>query len=143
MENKIILRRHLITLTPDVLLLFVSFVFLLEAIMSSGRRQVFLRGVSEVAAFFFLLIAILDVVKWMGFRVLIANGCVEVRKFWFFREEFCGIGRGVTIKPVQKGWDERLNMGTLVVYRPGSKVSTLDNLGDFDRVTGAQLLTQA
>jgi len=142
MNNKIILRRHLITLTPDALLAFVSFVFILEAILSVGQERTFLGTVSEIAAIFFLLIAVLDVVKWFGFRVVIANGCIEVQKFWIFRDQFCRIGRDVKVRPVQKGWDARLNMGTLVVYEPGGKVSTLDNLGHFDQIASIRLLPQ-
>jgi hypothetical protein len=146
MQNKIILRRHIITLTPDALLMFVSFVFVLEAILSSGRKDPVLQDVSEGAAIFFVIIAFLDMVKWLGFRVEIADGCIRVTKFWIFRDRFCRIGQEVKVRSKQKGWDERLNMGTLVIYQPGGKVFTLDNLGRFDLVadiTGQHLLSGA
>ncbi len=143
MQNKIILRRHIITLTPDVLLMFVSLVFWLEAILSSGRRDVFLKDVSDGAALFFLIIAVLDMVKWLGFRVEISHDCIKIRKFWIFRDMLCRSGTDVRVRPEQKGWDERLNMGSLIIYRPGGQVFTLDNLGNFDRVarmTGQRFL---
>jgi len=142
MENRIVLRRHLITLTPDAILLIVSFIFVLEAILSIAEGKAFLRILSEASATFLLLVAALDMIKWFGFRVVIENGCIEVQKFWIFQDHFCHIGRDVKVQPVQKSWDQRLNMGTLIVYQPGGKVSTLDNLGHFDRVVDNRFLPQ-
>ena len=134
-NKRIVTRQHPITLFPDLLLFFVSLVFLLEMRILPDQKPLTVRMLCEGAALFFMVIGFVDIVKWFGFRVILTPSCVEIRHFWIFKKTYCDTPeRQLTIRPVQDNWDEWLGKGTLVIYAPGSVIATLDDLGDFGRI---------
>jgi hypothetical protein len=133
-KMKIILRRHILTLMPDILLFFASLLFLLEMRALPAQTAFSLKGICEGAAIFFMAIGLLDVVKWRGFRVVVTSRCIEVHRFWIYRNVYCLDERGLSVNLIQDGWDEKLDKGSLVIYEPGGEVVTLDDLGDFSRL---------
>ena len=136
-NERIITRQHLITLLPDILLFFVGLIFLLEMQVLTNPPSFELKHLCEGAAIFFMSVGFLDVVKWWSFRVILTPTCVMVQQFWVFKRKYCQSDRGrkLAIHPEQNGWDEWLDKGTLVVYEPGSVVSTLDNLDNFSNIS--------
>ena len=142
MNNKIVLRRHVITLLPDTFLFLVSFLFLLTLEIIHSQSAPVVEDVCIVAALLFSMIGVIDILKWYGFSVTIKPNCVEVRRFWFLTKRYCRGARRVQpyIRPVQNIWDEWLNKGTLVVYEPVGEVATLDNLSKFDQLVGSRLV---
>ncbi len=140
-NEKIVTRQHTITLLPDLLLFFVSLVFLLEIRILPEQKSYTAKMLCEGAALFFMAIGFVDVVKWVGFRVILTPGCIEIQRFWIFKQTYCDVpGRRLTIHPVQNGWDEWLDKGALVIYEPGGVIATLDNLGDFSRIAHQSFL---
>jgi len=134
-DARIVTRQHTITLLPDLLLFFVSLVFLLEMRTLPGQKPFAVRMLCEGASVFFVAIGFVDVVKWFGFRVILTPACVEIRRFWIFKRAYCDSpGRPLTVRFVQDDWDEWLDKGSLVIYEPGGVVITLDDLGDFSRI---------
>lgn len=134
-NERIVTRQHPITLFPDLLLFFVSLVFLLEMRMLPDQKPFTARMLCEGAAVFFMVIGLVDVVKWFGFHVILTPDCIEIQRFWIFKKAYCeNPARPLTIHPVQEGWDVWMDKGTLVIYEPGGVVATLDNLGDFSRI---------
>ncbi len=133
---KIILRRHTITLLPDILLFFASLLFLLEMRALPAQKAFSLKGFCEGAAIFFIVIGLLDIVKWRGFQVSVTAQCIEVQRFWIYRNTYCLNKPDLAIQLIQSDWDEMLDKGSLIIYKPGSEVVTLDNLGGFSQIIG-------
>ncbi len=134
MMKKIILRRHVITLLPDLLLFLGSLLFWIEMRMVTGHNWMLLRIVCQGAAFSLAMIAILDLIRWAGFRVVITPQYIAVQRFWFFRDEYHLSKPGVTVRMLQQGWDDLLDRGRLVILEMDGVVDTMENLGHFSRI---------
>ena len=134
MVDRVVLRRHITTLLPDVLLFFSSLLFMLEMRIIPPDMAGALKNICGGAAIFLMMIGFLDIVKWVGFRVVVMHDCIQVQRFWIFRDDYCQDQRTLTVRLQQNGWHEWINMGTLVIYELGGEVRTLDNLGNFKRV---------
>jgi hypothetical protein len=132
MMNRVILRRHTITLLPDALLFFASLLLLLEIGLMPALSTLALKGICEFTAIVLAMIGFIDVVKWSGFRVVISPEGIAVHRFWIFRDEYCFSGREIAVRLRQNGWGGWLDIGTLTVYETGGSVFTVGGLGNFN-----------
>jgi len=133
--NRIVLRRHVITLLPDILLFSASLLLFWAVWMLSGQagqNDFALKGICELAAIVLAMIGFVDIVKWRGFRVILSPDCIELQRFWIFRNAYCMTDRKISVRLRQNALGEWLNMGSLIVYETGGSVITVEGLGNFN-----------
>ncbi len=135
MSSQVTSRPHVITYLPDLLLGLVGMFLFLEGRWLPSSNNAFIREISDGLGIFFAGMGLIHFLCWMGFQVTITPSTIHIRRCWFFEKVIDRQRPDVRIvaRPA-RGWDARLNKGTLVIYAYAGDVLTLEHLGSFQAV---------
>lgn len=134
MHRPVILKRHIITLLPDVFYFLVSMIFFLEFRYLSTIQGSILQRICEIAAILFLALILIDILAWISFQVHIDAECIVIRRFWLFRQQCCGQGdRQLRLQHSQSAFDTLLDKGALAIVAPNGHTCTLHSLANFSK----------
>ncbi len=135
MSPQVTSRPHAVTYLPDVLLGLVGMFLFLEGRWLLFSNNPFMRDINEGLGVFFAGMGLIHFLCWMGFQVTITPSTVRIRRCWFFEKVIDRQRPDVRIvaRPA-RGWDARLNKGTLVIYAHAGDVLTLEHLASFQAI---------
>ncbi len=134
MHRPVILKRHIITLLPDVFYFLVSMIFLWESRYLSTIQGSFLQSICGIASILFLLLVLTDILNWVSFRVYIDAECIIVRRFWIFKRWYCNhAGRQIKLQQSQSALDALFDKGELEIVAPHGQTCTLRGLANFSK----------
>ena len=134
MYRPIILKRHIITLLPDIFYFLVSMIFFWEFRYLSTIQGSILQSICEIAAMLFLMLVLTDILNWISFRVHIDAECIAIRRFWIFERRCCNhTGRQIRLQQSQSALDALFDKGALEIVAPHGQTCTLRGLANFSK----------
>ncbi len=136
MLEKRMIRRHPITLAPDLLLILAGSFFMTIGYMRMD--WVFIRELCYFFGGFFWICAAIDILCWFGFRLEIGFPSLMAQRCWIWRRHY-DLAE-IQVEFSQNWWDALWDKGTLTIYTPEGDILTLRSLAHFS--TWAQYWSQ-
>jgi len=137
MSKPIVVRQHIISLVPDVLLFLAGIALFLEVPGIDSRMPMIqaraLSRLCEGLGVLLIAVGLGHFLWWWGFRLEIASRAITIRRYFFFKKSFSLFRSDVSISASQSRLDAWFDKGTLVIYVPGGEILTLNHLADFSR----------
>jgi len=134
MHRPVILKRHIITLLPDVFYFLASMIFFLEFRYLATIQESILQRICEIAAMLFLMLVLTDILGWISFRVYIDAECIAIRRFWIFEQRCCNhAGRRIRLQQSQGALDILFDKGALAIVAPHGQTCTIRGLSNFSK----------